>query len=587
MKGAKAFVFYLREVAKHPYLLVITVLSQIATQAAGLIAPLYLRDIFNSLASRDTSAAVIHGLLITVVIIGAIYLLQWIAGRIYAYAVMALETQVMAKLYLDAFDYLIRHSYQFFSSQFAGTLTRRVSKYSIAFERFFDSTMDSFFPTAFFVIGAVTILFFRNHILGIMLGIWSVCFVLLQIFLSRLHRPHRLYRSEQDSKMVGALADAIGNQNTITLFSGAQYETERFDGFVKRWSAAQLRAWTFMTNIWGAQGLLMVAINVALLYGAVIYWGRGELSIGDFVLIQTYLLGTFGMLNGITQQLRGFYDAVSDAEEMVAIFNTPHEVADAIGAKPIVVSESRIDFKDVEFNFRDEHPVLAGLTLSIPPRQKVALVGPSGAGKTTITKLILRLYDVKSGAIEIDGQNIANVSQESLRDAIAFVPQEPILFHRTLAENIRYGRRDASDEEVFEAARKAHCHEFISALPVGYETFVGERGVKLSGGERQRIAIARAILKNAPILVLDEATSSLDSESEALIQDSLRVLMEGKTVLVIAHRLSTIMHMDRIVVLENGAVVADGTHDELLAKGGLYQKLWSIQAGGFIADEEE
>ncbi len=189
--------------------------------------------------------------------------------------------------------------------------------------------------------------------------------------------------------------------------------------------------------------------------------------------------------------------------------------------------------------------------------------------------------------IEIDGQNIAAVTQESLRNAIAFVPQEPTLFHRTLLENIRYGRRDASDEDVYEAARKAHCHEFISVLPEAYDTFVGERGVKLSGGERQRIAIARAILKNAPILVLDEATSSLDSESESLIQDSLKTLMEGKTVLVIAHRLSTIMHMDRIIVLENGTVVADGTHDELLGKGGLYQKLWSIQAGGFIADEEE
>ncbi len=211
----------------------------------------------------------------------------------------------------------------------------------------------------------------------------------------------------------------------------------------------------------------------------------------------------------------------------------------------------------------------------------------SGAGKTTITKLLLRLYDVSSGVIEIDGQNIAAVTQESLRNAIAFVPQEPTLFHRTLLENIRYGRRDASDEDVYEAARKAHCHEFISVLPEAYDTFVGERGVKLSGGERQRIAIARAILKNAPILVLDEATSSLDSESESLIQDSLKTLMEGKTVLVIAHRLSTIMHMDRIIVLENGTVVADGTHDELLGKGGLYQKLWSIQAGGFIADEEE
>ncbi len=583
----KAFSFYFREVVKHPYLLTVMILGQIGAQVAGLISPLFLRNIFNTLASHDTSAAVIHGLVVTVGIIGVLYFLQWIAGRIYVYAVMDMESQVMAKLYRYAFSYLIKHSYHFFSSQFAGTLTRRVSKYSAAFERILDATMDSFFPATIFVVGAVAILFFRNHVLGVILGVWSICFVLLQIYLSRWHRPHRTYRSEQDSKMVGALADAISNQNTITLFSGTRHEDERFAEFVDRWSEALRRSWTFMSNIWGVQGLLMVAINIALLYGAVIFWGRGELTIGDFVLIQTYLLGTFSMLNGITQQLRGFYDAVADADEMVTIFNAPHEIRDLPDAVPLTVSNGMIEFKAVRFYFHADRPVLRGFDIMICHGEKVALVGPSGAGKSTVTKLLLRLYDVKDGSIEIDGQNIADVTQESLRNAIAFVPQEPLLFHRTLMENIRYGRRDASNEEVYEAARKAHCHEFISALSEGYETFVGERGVKLSGGERQRIAIARAILKNAPILVLDEATSSLDSESESLIQDSLKVLMEGKTVLVIAHRLSTIMHMDRIVVLENGMVVAQGTHDELLRKGGLYQKLWSIQAGGFIPDEEE
>jgi len=581
------FNFYTHEVFKYPLLFSLAVLGQIGIQITGLLSPLYLRQILNTLASHDTSEPVVHHLLITVGIIGSIYFLQWVFGRIGAYANIALVPRIMSNLYLAAFGYLIRHSHRFFTSQFAGTLTRRVSKYADAFERIFDAIMDSFFPTILFVGGAVAILFSHNHTLGIMLGVWSVCFIFVQYFLSRLHRPLRVFRSQQDSKMVGAVADAIGNQNTITLFAGSQYEQERFAAFVERWMSARLRAWTFMANIWGVQGFLMAGINIALLYGAVIFWQRGELTIGDFVLIQTYLVGTFGLLNSVTQQLRGFYDAVADAEEMADILTMPHDIQDVPNAPLLGVASGVIDFKSVNFHFHEERPILDQLNLTIHAGEKVALVGPSGAGKSTITKLLLRMYDVTEGAIEIDGQNIAMVTQDSLRDAIAFVPQEPVLFHRSLMENIRYGKRDATDEEVISAARKAHCHEFIDGLPEKYDTFVGERGVKLSGGERQRVAIARAILKDAPILILDEATSSLDSESESLIQDSLKVLMQGKTVLVIAHRLSTIMNMDRIVVLQDGKIVADGTHDKLLKEGGLYQKLWSIQAGGFIQDEEE
>jgi ABC-type multidrug transport system fused ATPase/permease subunit len=270
---------------------------------------------------------------------------------------------------------------------------------------------------------------------------------------------------------------------------------------------------------------------------------------------------------------------------MIEIFDTPHGVKDTTDAKPLVVGKGSIALEHVSFGFSEERIILEDFSLTIAAGEKVALVGPSGAGKSTVTKLLLRMYDVTSGAVKVDDQDISKVTQKSLRSAISFVPQEPILFHRSLRDNIRYGRPDASDEEVIEAAKKAHCHEFIESLAEGYDTHVGERGVKLSGGERQRVAIARAILKNAPILILDEATSALDSESEALIQDALRVLMEGKTVIVIAHRLSTIMTMDRIIVIEGGKIAAEGTHDELVNhQGGLYQKLWSIQAGGFIQD---
>jgi ABC-type multidrug transport system fused ATPase/permease subunit len=554
-------------------------------QIAELIAPLYLKRLVDILAVYSPSPDIVHELFVLIGVFGLVSFAGWAMRRTQVYSILYLESRVIADLYSYTFDYLIRHSYHFFISRFAGTLTRRVSKFAMAYEMIMDCIMFQFFPTALFAIGTVIFLFSRNHVLGITLGIWVVCFLAFQLFVAKLRQPLRAARTEADSKMVGSLADAISNQNTITLFSGSGHEGNIFRKVIDYWRKTVVRSWRADEFIWSALGVFMLGINVGLLYGAVIFWEKGLVTIGDFVLIQSYLLVLFNRLISMNRELRRFYDSFADAAEMVEIPEMPHEIGNAPYEKHLKISDREISFKDIDFYFDKNRPVLKDFNLAVKGGEKLALVGPSGAGKTTVTKLLLRLYDVAEGLIEIDGQNISTVTQESLRDAIAFVPQEPILFHRTLMENIRYGRRDASDEEVAAAAKKAHCHEFISALPEGYKTFVGERGVKLSGGERQRVAIARAILKGAPILLLDEATSSLDSESEALIQDALHNLMEGKTVIVIAHRLSTIMKMDRIVVIEDGKVVAEGTHRELLKQGGLYQKLWNIQAGGFVDDE--
>jgi len=280
--------------------------------------------------------------------------------------------------------------------------------------------------------------------------------------------------------------------------------------------------------------------------------------------------------------VRAYYESFADAEEMAVILSTPYEIMD----KPTDIlnnAKGEVVFESVTYVYENNNSkVLDNFSLTIPAGQKVAIVGSSGAGKTTFVRLLMRLFNLSLGKIKIDGVDISAISQENLREKIAFVPQDPILFHRTLLENIRYGRRDATDEEVLNAAHLAHCDDFIDALPKGYETYVGERGIKLSGGERQRVAIARAILKNAPILILDEATSSLDSHSESLIQDALSKLIQGKTTIVIAHRLSTIRQMDRIIVLDKGKIIEDGVHDELTNKtDGLYKKLWDLQAGGF------
>jgi ATP-binding cassette subfamily B protein len=567
--------------------MLLLVLGAAGLQAAELASPLYLRRFFNLLATQQPGVDAVPDLLVVIGMFGLVSLGSWSMRRVQVLSLMYVEWNAMTDIFDAAFRYLIRHSHNFFTSNFAGSLTHRVTKFARAFEAILDSIMLQFFPTTLFVTGVLVVLYQRSPVLSGITAAWIACFVGFQLWVAKMRQPVRVARAAADSANTAALADAIGNHATIQLFSGAQHEQERFLKTVRRWRAATKRSWTTDEVIWGVQGLLMIAINVGLLYGALLYWQQGLLVVGDFVLIQVYLFGTFERLININRELRRFYDMFADASEMIEILETPHDVPDKKQAGALEVAAGGVAFEDVTFRFDGGNAILKNFNLSIRPREKVALAGPSGAGKSTVTKLLLRLYDVQGGAIRIDGQNIADVRQDSLRDAVAFVPQEPILFHRTLMENIRYGRRDASDEAVMEAARKAHCHEFISALPAGYDTYVGERGIKLSGGERQRVAIARAILKDAPILVLDEATSNLDSESEALIRDALEVLMQGKTVVVIAHRLSTIMKMDRIVVIERGRVVAEGTHQELIQREGLYQKLWSIQAGGFLEDGTE
>ncbi|MDO8561402.1 MAG: ABC transporter ATP-binding protein [bacterium] len=572
---------YFRSVIRYPVFIILVFVGVIGLQIADLAAPWYLKEFFNLLATQTPGPTVVTQLLGIIVIVALIWLASWAMRRLQDFSNIALESRVMTDLFSNAFEYLIGHSYNFFTSNFAGSLTHRVSKFARAFETMFDAVAIQFFPTFLFVCGAVTILYIRNHALGLALGVWSVLFMTFQIYVAKLRQPVRAARAEADTRITGALADAISNHPTIMLFSGARHELKLFNTVIHAWRKATLRSWVTDNWIWSGIGFFMIAIEVGLMWGATVYWGRGLLSIGDFVLIQAYLMTTFDRLVSINRELRRFYDALADSSEMVYILEQKHGVPDAPAALPLHIAEGGIKFTDVSFSFSDGKPLIAGLNARINPNEKVGLVGPSGAGKSTITKLLLRMFDVTSGSISIDGQNIASVTQDSLREAISFVPQEPVLFHRPLMENIRYGRRDATDAEVIEAAKKAHCHEFILGLPDTYRSFVGERGVKLSGGERQRVAIARAILKNAPILVLDEATSSLDSESESLIQDALQTLMQNKTVVVIAHRLSTIMKMDRIVVLEKGSIIAEGTHEELLEGKGLYQKLWKIQAGGF------
>ncbi len=575
---------YWNATLRHPLLFAGVVLGSLLIEASGVIAPLYIRDFINTISGQEPTEQVLAALFLILALYGGVVLAGWVGRRVQMLTLMFLEARVMVRLYDTAYTYLMGHAHDFFTSNFAGTLQRRVSRYAQSYESVLDTIIFNFVSTAAFAIGAIYVLGMRNMYLGLALFVWTILFIWIQIALARWRQPLRLARSAEDSKVTGVLSDSISNQSTVTLFAAQSHERSQLNGAIKKWYDATIKSWVADAWIFAIQGLFALAIELLLLGGAVLLWKQGMLTVGDFVLIQVYVIGLIERMWGIGSSMRRLYSAFADANEMIEIFDTPHAVQDMPEARSLTVSTGAIAFDDVTFSFKEAAPVLSHFALTIPAHQKLALVGPSGAGKSTVTKLLLRLYDVTGGAITIDGQDIREVTQESLRSAIAFVPQEPILFHRSLRDNIRYARPDATDEEVIAAAQKAHCHDFISALPEGYDTHVGERGVKLSGGERQRVAIARAILKNAPILILDEATSALDSESESLIQDALKTLMEGKTVIVIAHRLSTIMKMDRIVVIESGAIVADGTHDDLLKEeGGLYHKLWSIQAGSFLA----
>ena len=390
-------------------------------------------------------------------------------------------------------------------------------------------------------------------------------------------------KATKDSEVTGILADALTNTINVKLFATQAFEKGLFKAVTEEYRKLRTYSWNLSEVNDALQYGLMIIIEFGVMYMAIGLWGEGKLTIGDFALLQGYLVTLFIHVHGLGRVIRRLYEAFANAKEMVEILNTPHEIMDTKSAKDIEVKKGGIEFKNVIFKYRKTRKIFDNFNLKIKPYEKIALVGPSGSGKTTIVQLLLRMHDVQKGHITIDNQIISKVTQNSLRKNIALVPQDPILFHRTLIENIRYGRLDATDEEVMDAAKKAHCEEFVSRLPEGYESYVGERGIKLSGGERQRIAIARAILSDAPILILDEATSSLDSESEYLIQQALTELMKSKTTIVIAHRLSTILKMDRIIVMKHGEIADVGTHKQLARKKGIYKKLWDIQSSGFAS----
>jgi len=559
------------------------ILGVVVGAATNAIIPLYFKRLFDALTTLPQNLESAAFLVEILILIAIVELIHWFAWRVSEFSASLSVSRIIKELSDYCFAYLHKHSLTFFNNNFGGSLTKRVNRFSRSYESITDRVQYDYIPLVVNVILIVAILMARNVYIGLGMMLWVLIFTTINIIFSRYKLPYDLERSNADTATTGILADTITNHNNVKLFGGYEREIKNYGHATDKLRRLRLLTWIMGSGFFAFQGLFITALEIALFYFAIKLWVMGQFTIGDFVLIQSYIIIVIGKVWDFGRVIQRTYEDLSDANEMTEILETPHEIADIPGAKMIKIKNGEIKFDNVKFCYNETRTVLDKFNLTVTPQEKIALVGPSGAGKSTIVRLILRQHELTAGKILIDDQPIEKITLESLWSAVSLVPQDPILFHRTLAENISYGKPNATKAEIAKAAKLAHCDEFIKDLSKGYDTYVGERGVKLSGGERQRVAIARAILHNAPILVLDEATSSLDSESERLIQDALGKLIEGKTVIVVAHRLSTIMKMDRIIVIDAGKIAEQGSHSELLKKpNGLYRKLWQVQAGGFI-----
>jgi len=578
------FFFFWQVIRRRLISLFLVISGVIAASIFEVIIPVYYKHFFDILSSGQSKEIIAPQLFHTIFIILILGGFVWICWRIGSFANIHFEAKTMAGLRQQAYDYLTYHSYSFFINNFTGALVQRIGRYARAFERITDRIVWDLLSLLVRIIGITIITWAIKPALSILIIGWTILYLAINYFYSTWRLKYSIKMAAADSRTTATLSDAIANQNNIDVFWRHKEESARCKEVTEDQAKITLSNWNTDAGLDSIQGALIVLIEFFIFYFSIYYWQQGIVMLGTFVLIQLYIMGLGSRLWGFSRIIRDFYESYADAKEMVEIMKLPHEIKDTPLAKPLNISSSEIVFEDVSFSFNKTRQVLKKINLKISSGEKVAIIGPSGAGKTTIIRLMLRFYDLTSGKITINKQNIHQVTLESLRGNISLVPQDPLLFHRTIMENIGYGKPSATEEEIIEAARLAHCDEFVEYLPDKYNTYVGDRGIKLSGGERQRVAIARAILKNSPILILDEATSNLDSHSEGLIQNALDILMKGKTVIVIAHRLSTIRRMNRIVVIKNGSVLEEGAHEDLIKKeNSLYAKLWNIQAGGFLA----
>jgi ATP-binding cassette subfamily B protein len=581
--------FYYHAIKKYPkYIALLLIFIPLAVISSSILPPIILASVIEQLSNQQFVAGEPFKSFAPELIAYTFFMLS--SGMIFwrgaDYAVWKLEGKVQKDLVQKVFSHLMSQSSDFHANHFGGSLVSQTNKLLGSYVRIADTTFFGLLPLIINVTASAIVLSTKSIGFAFAIVIFAVSYIYISIKVSKPVRNRSAVHASAESKQTGYLSDAITNVLAIKSFARTNEENSTFAKvtdntqsklmYLMKASQRQMLIFSSMTSMISIFSLIAAIVSVVS-FGA---------NIGTAFLIFNFTATIVAQLFQFSNQaLRSYNRAIGDSEEMIEILSSPAEIMDKVITEEPRINEGNIELKNVSFTHNDsDSAIFNNLNLKINSGHKIGLVGHSGSGKSTLVKLLLRFADINKGSITIDGQDITNITQEDLRSFIAYVPQEPLLFHRTIEENISYGDLKASKNDVIKASKKANADNFIKNLPKKYQTMVGERGVKLSGGQRQRVAIARAMLKNAPILLLDEATSALDSESEQLIQDALWKLMVGKTAIVIAHRLSTIQRMDRIIVLDNGKIVEDGSHKELLKKKGQYAKLWKHQSGGFLQD---
>ena len=543
-----------------------------------IVTPIYIKNLTNALASSQVDSA--QGILITILIL-------WVIGRVFLFSSMHLlswfEIQVAKKIYTKSFKDFIKHEYHYYANNFTGSLVEKSIRLGQNFIQLLDSVIFQLFSLSIAVIGSIIILFNQHPYIGYAFIVFLVLYCALTFWANKRLGPLYEERSKVRTRFRGTVSDIISNIQTVLFFGNRSHDIERFQEKNVESNDTVLKAWRASINY--EQGISMLApfFTIAVTFYSIILFTNGLLSVGAVILV-------FSLANSVNSQIwrlggisRGLISSIGDTIEAIEVVERTPEVQDSEDAVPVAFTQGAVVFDNVSFAYPAGEHVFNAFNMNIEPGQRIGIVGKSGSGKTSLTKLLLRLYNLNEGSILIDGQDIVTVKQDEFRKYLAYIPQDTVLFHRSIFDNIHYADLSKSKEEVIEAARLAYVDEFVNDLEEGYDTMVGERGIKLSGGQRQRVGIARAMLKSsAPVLIMDEATSALDSKSEHLIQESFEALSKGRTTFVIAHRLSTIQKMDRILVMEKGVIIEDGSHEELIAKKGYYADLWKSQVNGFI-----